>query len=329
MRRVCVAACYRRRPSACACARRQRSAFASFVGKRSPHDEETTAQALRDEGYVFLDEVAPDKFRLTHMLTQESVELPQGTWQLFFDEESGDAVVCRGDGNDTGDVLHPCDLFERNAYVSDKSGEIFIQSKLGTRTIIQAFDADASKFAEAKTTLSINVGVVAHVELPTYVFKLARPGNVRFYWACIALYKHLNMRSFSGIASKWLHGSQPGWDRSLKEITGRSQFVLGSHKNLGEQRLSALPFRDRCLPTTAVTTWAFVVTYSVGVLDASAWWLTGQRRIEGFPAIARRAGQPNLPRRWFRHHALLGRSLGSTLATARRLPCSQGGMPRR
>ena len=150
------------------------------------HDEETTAQALRDEGYVFLDEVAPDKFRLTHMLTQESVELPQGTWQLFFDEESGDAVVCRGDGNDTGDVLHPCDLFERNAYVSDKNGEIFIQSKLGTRTIIQAFDADASKLAEAKTTLSINVGVVAHVELPTYVFKLARPGNVRFYW-CIAL----------------------------------------------------------------------------------------------------------------------------------------------
>ena len=223
--------------------------------KAASGEANVVATPIPYEGNVHLDVVEGQAF-ITHIITGESVKLPPGQWSLHF--EGADGALVNSAANH--DVLLLEDAFTKDAY---KSGtETFVRA--GKAPAINTWSLDVAKPRYQSGDVSVAMLGGSTASILIYIFHLPRKASQKVFWGLKALYHILGLTSYEGVPSKWLHEAVPSWNRYIGSIAGHCATVLSKHGNLSDQRLK-MPFSERCLPETCLSTLGFLLVLHRGV----------------------------------------------------------------
>lgn len=212
----------------------------------------TTLQAVSHKGRLVLDRVGDAGHQLTDTVTFERVSL-KGQWELVFDDDTGAAALagCDCDGQEC--MYLAVDLMRKGLYM-DNRGERFIvyTNKQGATERI-SFDLHLTKYRDADVQLRLG-DTSATASLIVFVMAQARSANMRVWWGLFDIYRLLNLNTFAGQPCKWVNAGLCKWRNWLLPHIGGSHTILSKHWNLSPQTVQELPWYDRCLPQTSIST---------------------------------------------------------------------------
>ena len=207
-----------------------------FEATPVPHKEHVVLDALADTTYV------------THLVTSESAILPEGQWELIFDE-AGDGAVATVDAAGNEHVLLLQDVFSKDLYQS--GSEFFVRMGKGPAHTTWSLDVAKARYGCGDAKISMRGG--GEVRFNVYVLEMPRHCQQRVYWGLKELYSVLKLKSYKGVATKWLHDALPSWHRYVDSLAAHCPSILSKHGNLGSSHLHQ-PFYEGCLPETSMST---------------------------------------------------------------------------
>ena len=208
-------------------------------------------------GYVFLDVYKRVPY-LTHTLTCEQVALPQGDWELEFDD-SGMGAVCgfratvstSDDQSADGEHFLIADLFSTEVLM-DTSGFVFTKDgELKSLEQLQAWYRDATATLEVGPTS-------AQLDMHAFVFRRVRDCKMRVVWCMSQLFANMKISGYKGKSANWLSHRFKAFETLIKATYRICHIVHSTHGNLGA-KYSALPWPRRCLPATSISTCAMLL----------------------------------------------------------------------
>lgn len=204
-------------------------------------------------GRIYLDRTAPGQFVLTDIVTQERARLV-GDWSLVIDEGNTDrGVLLKSVGaEDELEAQAVEDVLRKDIGISP-SGERFLLTKVDGSVHHQSFDMLMSKMVRASVSIRM-LSSAACCDVAVFVMKFRRSCGQLVYWSLVDVYAMLDLSSYNRQASKWIFHCLPGWAKFMLPFLPGSMVVHSKHRNLSDSRLREVPWYDRCLPQTSIST---------------------------------------------------------------------------
>lgn len=157
------------------------------------------AHLLRYAETVCLDfDDSSDKWVLTNIISQETITLPEGAWDIEFDDEGFGVIKRREDGYEWS----LDDIFMWGVY-KDAEGRIVLvtQDEDGKTCDKRFLDHVSEEFVVDEYSLRVG-SAAASVKVSIACLSFARDGCNTF-WSLVALYKAMALTMFSKIPSRW------------------------------------------------------------------------------------------------------------------------------
>jgi hypothetical protein len=204
---------------------------------------------LPHAGYVHLDRACNGVWQVSHMVTQETKNLPEGDWSVVFDEDGyGCAIdISKDDGTPIffDELLH-AQLCE------DFAGRLVIVQGLGYRATAHFLLDRERRYCEGTTSVPYGISHAASLD---FMFVEHKREGCRILWKLQDLYPLLGLHTYSGQSSKWVWTSMATWT-SFWERFGYMDPVVRSPQ--GETVAAAVDSRTHFAPWSACTTPALI-----------------------------------------------------------------------
>jgi hypothetical protein len=204
-------------------------------------------------GWIFLDESKGISY-VTHMVTNERINLPKGEWELEYDDD-GMAAVCgvRDNGTEEGEPAHFVvnELFTTQLLNGDHG--FYLSSEDSTKSLSDL----QGRFRDATATLTI-APTNAKTAVHAFVFRRARACKMRVFWGLHQFFTLLRMQGYASKPSNWVSHRLHTFERTVQEVYGIGHVVHSTHGNLG-QKHAAQPWPTRCLPALAISSCAMLL----------------------------------------------------------------------
>jgi hypothetical protein len=152
-------------------------------------------------GRIFLDQVSEDRWQLTDIVTHEKRAL-SGTWQLYFDDETGRAALIEQVEGADDRVSLVEDMMKFDVGMC-KDGECYLLQASAIGPKHRSLDMMRSRFVQATVTIKVG-SMLAGLAFETYVMKRPRQCRMSVFWDTHRLYNLLGLRCFGG--SAWRKG---------------------------------------------------------------------------------------------------------------------------
>lgn len=227
----------------------------------SPDGATLELQMMPHEGRIYLDRLASGRWLVTDLITHEKRYLPEDVEEcsLLYDEEAGGRAALIVAGVEEGDedrVLLVEDIMEHDIATTDL-GERYMVSKSAGAERLRSLDNALSRHLSGEVQLDV-LGVGNALVLPVCVMKRPRECNVCVFFDCHAIYSALRLTSYKGVPSRWFAAMVGNWSKVLHRFAGR-HFLHSKHLNLGAGTMQSVPWYDRCLPVSSMSSVAVVV----------------------------------------------------------------------
>ena len=171
---------------------------------------------------VALDRVGMKTFRLTHCLTNETVALPGGEYELCFAEDGLGCVLLHLDATDDDGEVLVTDIrqYLKSEIYTDASGERYVLTfQDGQLKQHESFDNALTGYRDGRVTINVG-GTDACASIDVFIFKHTRPLKMRLMWDVLRLYGFLGLDTFSGRRSKWAFASLSRWKKLMNTMFG-------------------------------------------------------------------------------------------------------------
>lgn len=193
-------------------------------GAQPAAQEPTEAQLFPHAEVVVLDKLGENNFVLTHLITNERVEIRgQGDVSLVFDEEGFGVVVPPGEEQPQAVE----ELFKFQVYYASKVGYILCSSQegFGKQTVrLNEFQGKCEAYE-----LTMQVGAtLATKHLQAVCYRWPRRPCARIMICAKSLYDQLGLSQFSGESWRWIAGSWRRWQSCMRDEFGMEEHVLPS-----------------------------------------------------------------------------------------------------
>lgn len=229
-------------------------------GSTSPANDSSTQVELRPtphSGRPLLDQLPDGEQLLCDAVSYDRVAVPPGWSRHFDDELSGRAVlICvRGDEGEP-EVRCAEDVLKLDiAEASDGARFVIWLRDKGKEP--QSLDVALSWHVPATMALAVGAAQVT-VDIDVWVMKRVRPFGLCVFWEIARFYSLLSLTSYAKQPSKWVHHSMASWELAMCQLP-RTHFLHSRHTNSSGENLQRIPWFDRPLSNTGVSTIAIVL----------------------------------------------------------------------
>lgn len=179
------------------------------------------------EGYVHIDRVADGRFVVTHTISRESVELPEGCWDLVWGDD-GFGCVCNVSLADMDDEVRMLDDVFKFTVLHDEAGNYFLASSGSTgNDELLSLDIFKKKFQELIMRFPMGVTKCEH-QLLASLWKWPRLG-ARLFFSTKSIYEAMGFDQFARHPWRWSCQGAPRW-ATYAESLGLPGHVMMSTK---------------------------------------------------------------------------------------------------
>jgi hypothetical protein len=217
--------------------------------------EPLTYSQTPHRGRVFLDALSGNKV-LLDTVTRDRAQLTGLHWELDFDEDTGRAFVLSLQADAMGShEFHLVDSLLTKDIVEDQHGAKYLQGPSGQFPLHNI----TCRLRPGTVTVSTSVCGGSTADVGVTIFRQSRCCNNSMFWALTDLYTVLSLSCYKGQPSKWMYESYPRWQHYLDDCNLTNTVVFSKHCSLGDERKANLPFSDRCLHHTSISTLGLLV----------------------------------------------------------------------
>ena len=189
---------------------------------------------------------------MTNLLTHEVVKV-RGSWQLHFSEDGHDGRISTfNEQTEEVDLQSLQEVFSKWV-AEDGSGELKVVSNVGGKRSVVVLADITTPFKAGSCIVSAGV-TAAEYSIPTFVFVRPRAGKQRVFWCVAAVGGYLKVDSYKGNRGKWVQDNWLGWNSMMEHDLGNGNLVLNTHTKENGTKQESVPWNERCLPETSVST---------------------------------------------------------------------------
>lgn len=190
-----------------------------------------------------LGRAGPHQFCLTQLLAHEQCRLPEGYWELVFENPEDEAVLtCVAE--DGAETISDPDQYLRQTVFVDPVSQAFWLVGGKFKPDDEAWSLSVEMVKHRTATVALKVGASGfEVQADVAIFRRRRSCGLHAYWKINNLYKMLGLASFGKQASKWFGRSVDRWSKLCAETFGADQedIVWSCSHPGGDGKESQLP----------------------------------------------------------------------------------------
>ena len=221
--------------------------------------KEETALAVPVKGNVFVDHIGSQTV-VTHALTLESKTLDRLFNLELSDDGTVGMVVSCDDDEDQLDLDD--DVFTKRVVLKHSTQEYLVIQKVGSKCKTSNW---ADMFSSHKAgQLHLLVGASsATAELDTYIFAKPRSFGQRAFVSLHSVYKFMQLTAYKGQSCDWVDRCYNKWLDALQQHCGPGTYFVHSTFMHGKlPKKATLPWIERCLPSTSISTFGLLIMCS-------------------------------------------------------------------
>ena len=222
---------------------------------RTPTEVELSHAA--HEGRIVLDSRA-DSTTVADLLTHER-KVVEGTWKLFIDPDTKRGALIADSSACQSDVLLIEDLMTLDIWLGSGGERFLSQKKEGGGFNFKSLDRLLGAHSIGEVTVKVGA-CSAETSFAVAVMKRARDFGARVFWDGLQIYRVLQLKTYSGQASKWFWTAAKSWTKTMKRVFGPGDYlILSRHMNHSIETLEQSPWYSRCLNAPSMSTLCLLV----------------------------------------------------------------------
>ena len=218
----------------------------------APKNDARTATLVPQRAIITAD-IVGETTCVVNTLTAQVKSLP-GRWELQFDEDGlvGVLLDLRSGHVRALDGVLNLVVVER----SDRPGLHSMDVNKGPQSCMP-LDELRTPFRQASGKIQLS-HCAAEFDFTLACMKQARAVQSRIFWRLHEVYKFLKLQSHKGCSSKWIFKSLPRWGSKFHDVLGGEHIILGTYFHDELSGRARLPWHQRCLPATSISTCALM-----------------------------------------------------------------------